>query len=149
MAALGLSAVAATSANAGVYGDDLSKCLVESAGPKDQAVFVAWMFSAMSHHPDVARYSNLTDAQRKAMAVEAGSLMQRLLVKDCRQQSMKALKFEGGAALPESFRLFGEFAMQGLMNHPSVSEGMANLEGGVDQKAFDALFAEAGVSASR
>lgn len=147
--ALAISAASVSPAGAGVYGDELSKCLVESAGAKDRATFVVWMFSAMSYHPDVAGYSTLTDAQRTAMAGDAGGLMQRLLVKDCRQQSVKALKYEGASALPDAFRLFGEVAMQGLTSHPAVSAGLEELGQGIDQKQFDDLAKEAGASASK
>ena len=143
-AALALAACAAAApAQAGVYGDDLSRCLVETATPKDRAVFIGWMFSAMSHHPDVAAFSNLTDPQRRQMAVDAGKLLQRLLVTDCRKQTVAALRYEGDTAVPGAFRLFGEVAMQGLMSHPAVEAGMGALADGVDEKQFEALALEA------
>ncbi|HEY8617341.1 hypothetical protein [Phenylobacterium sp.] len=142
-AAVALSAPAA--AHAGVYGDDLAKCVVSSASPQDQTTFVAWFYAAMSSHPDVAQYSRLAEDQRKAMAVKAGALMQRLITQDCRKQAVTALKYEGAPAVDAAFRLFGEVAGRSLMTHPSTQSGLAYLEAGVDPKAFEALAAEAGL----
>ena len=64
---LGLLALlgAAQPASAGVYTDDLSKCLVSGTTPEQKAVLVNWMFSAMSLNPAVAKYVAIPEARRK------------------------------------------------------------------------------------
>lgn len=134
----------ASLARAGVYTDDLSKCLVKSASANDQAALVIWIFSAMGVHPKVQAYSNMTAVQRDAATKTAAQLMQRLVTVDCRTASIDAIKFEGPSALESGFKLLGEVAMRGLMGEPTVSAGMARLGDHVDEAAIAALFTEAG-----
>jgi hypothetical protein len=74
-----LSVLAGTHAVAGPYGDDMAKCLVKSAGPEDQTVFIKWLFSAIALHPDVASLATISAQQRDEFNKHAGALFQRLL----------------------------------------------------------------------
>lgn len=135
-----------TVAEAGVYSDDLGKCLVKSSSPQDQSDLVVWVFSAMSLNPAVRAYTTLTDAQRDAMSRKAAALMTRLLTSDCRTEAVAALKYEGGAAIETSFSLLGEVAVRGLMNDPDVNKAMETLGGDMDKEKLQALLKEAGVA---
>lgn len=134
----------ASLARAGIYTDDLAKCLVKSASANDQAALVIWIFSAMGAHPKVQAYSNMTDAQRDAATKTAAQLMQRLVTVDCRTASLDAIKFEGPSALEAGFKVLGEVAMRGLMGDSTVAAGMARLGDHVDHASIEALFKEAG-----
>ena len=52
---VGAAAVAAAftgqNASAGVFADELSKCLVKSSSTDDRVLLVQWMFGALSLHP--------------------------------------------------------------------------------------------------
>jgi hypothetical protein len=133
-------------ASAGVYTDDMSKCLVSSANEADQAQLVAWIFSAISSHPAVRPMTNLTDAQRRASTDKAGLLMQRLMLIDCRPQTVNALKYEGMASIGQAFGVLGQVAMRGLMSDPTVSKGIAGLGDNLDEAKFNAMFKEAGIT---
>lgn len=139
--ALGLSNVA----KAGVYSDDLAKCLVKSAGPVDQKDFVVWAFSAMSSHPDVQAYANFTETQRADLNRRAAQLYERLMIVDCRTETVAALKYEGTAALEQGFSVLGQVAFRGLMGNAKVAENFSSLQKYVDLKKFEALGAEAGL----
>jgi hypothetical protein len=143
--ALGISGVA----RAGIYGDDLSKCLVRSSTPADQTTFVAWAFSAMSAHPAVRQYSNFTDAQRADLSKAVGKLYERLLTVDCRAETVAALKYEGAQGMEQSFSVLGQVAFRGLLGDPAVAKVMAGLGESVDMKKIEALGAEAGVPAPK
>ena len=143
--AVGLAAGLATPAGAGIYADDLSKCLVRSMTPGDQQAFVQWVFSAMALHPQVAPYSNISAEQRKAFNTQAAALMQRLLTVDCRKESVDALKYEGVSALEPAFSVAGEVAMRGLMSDPAVAKGLEGFGAGFDEAKLRELYAEAGV----
>jgi hypothetical protein len=142
----GLAMVAlAGAAQAGVYTDDLSKCLVSSTSERDQRVFMVWMFAALSAHPDMRAYSSMTDAQRQKFSADAGALFGRLVTKDCRAETIAALKYEGNAAMEGSFTVFGQVATRGLMSNSEVEKSLSGLMAGVDMKALEALMLEAGV----
>jgi hypothetical protein len=136
---------AAGPAAAGPYGDDLAKCLVASSTSRDHTDFVRWMFSGLSVHPDVANMANITPSQRGANNKAAGALTERLLLKDCRSQTVNALKYEGEPAVMSSFKVFGEVAARGLMNHEMVNAELGKIGDGINEAEWAAAFKEAGV----
>lgn len=133
-------------ASAGVYADDMSKCLVHSTNEADQAQLVGWLFAAISSHPSVKPMTSLTNAQRDAAIQKAGSLMQRLMLVDCRKETVNALKYEGTGSIGQAFSVLGQAAMRGLMTDPSVAEGMAGLGKSLDETKFEEMLKEAGIS---
>lgn len=132
-------------ANAGVYKDDLSRCLVKSATPTDRMNFLVWVFSAMSRHPAVEAYSNFSEAHRAAATKQAAGLMQRLMTVDCRSETVTAIKYEGGSAVEAAFGALGEAATRELLSDAAVAKGMASLTDYLDTAAFEKLSAEAGL----
>jgi hypothetical protein len=136
----------ASFAHAGVYSDDLAKCVVRSSSDSDQQAFVVWIFIAMSQHPAIKSYSNVTDAQRDAANRQTGKLMERLLTVDCRKETVAALKYEGASGLEAAFNVLGQVAARGLFSDPKVAEGMAGLASSVDDAKIAELFKEAGIA---
>lgn len=132
-----------TSASAGAYTDDLSKCLVRSASPVDQTALIVWIFGAMSVHPDIEVYAKITVAERQAVTKRASLIMQRLMTVDCRAETVAALKYEGGSAIESAFNVLGGVAMKGLMGDAKVGQALADLGTYQDAAAFEALAAEA------
>jgi hypothetical protein len=145
LAAAAAACVLACGANAGVYSDDMSKCLVKSTSADDQLVFIQWVFSAMALHPGVKSMANISDEQRRELTAKTGALMIRLMTRDCRAETIAALKYEGGAAMEQSFALFGQAAMRGLMGDPQVAQGMGDIGSFGKDPAMIALFKEAGM----
>jgi hypothetical protein len=47
------------SSYAGPYGDELAKCLVESATKEDRVALVRWMFAAEAANPAVSSIANV------------------------------------------------------------------------------------------
>lgn len=137
----------ASFAQAGVYSDDLAKCLVKSSSPADQATLVVWVFAAVSAHPAVQPYAKVTDAQRDDVNKQGAKLFERLLTVDCRAETVAALKYEGPSSMESSFRVLGEVAMRSLMSEPKVQASISGLGRDVDQSKIDALAKEAGLSA--
>ena len=133
-------------AAAGIYTDDLSKCLVAKASAKDQQDLIFWVFSAIAQHPTIKSYTTLTVAQRDAAGRTAGLLMQRLLTDDCHKESVAGLKYEGISALESAFSVLGQVAIRGLFGDPEVDKSMASLGSAIDDAKMEALFKEAGIS---
>src|SRR5580692_5230588 len=89
-----LSMASVAPALAGPYADDLSKCLVKSSSADDQLTLMKWIFAALSAHPAVKPLANISDSQRTEFNAKAGALFERLVTKDCRTESVAALKYE-------------------------------------------------------
>ena len=116
LAILSAGLCATTPASAGVYADDLGKCLVSATTPDDQRDLVLWVFAAIASHPDIQHYATITSDQQTAIIKKAAALVDRLVTVDCRKQAVDAIKYEGASAMEASFTTLGEIAMRGLMS---------------------------------
>jgi hypothetical protein len=112
-------------ARAGVYTDDLSKCLLKSSNDKDRLVLVQWIFSGLSLHPAVQPLVSITTEQRDAFNEKVGALLSRLLVEDCRKEAIDALKYEGSASFDASFQVLGQLGSRDLMTESHVAKGLS------------------------
>jgi hypothetical protein len=121
-------AIAVLPARAGVYADELSKCLVQGATSKDKTDLVRWVFANSALHPELASVSTLTPAQRTAINKTVGHLFERLLTETCKTPFHDAMKYEGAQTIEMSFSVLGQVAMRELMSHPDVSKGFGELE---------------------
>ncbi|HVH74537.1 MAG TPA: hypothetical protein VM755_06440 [Stellaceae bacterium] len=141
-------ALFARSALAGVYTDDLAKCLVKSSTENDKVLLIQWLFAAVSLNPAVKPLASVTPSQRQTYNEGAAALLSRLLVKDCRKEAIDALKYEGTASLGTSIQVLSAIAGRELMTDPHVREGTSTfghlMDGDQDLKT---LFKAAGLAA--
>jgi hypothetical protein len=134
----------AGTAHAGIYSDDLAKCLVKSTSEADRTDLILWIYEAMSDHPAVKSMSNVTPSQREAIGRRAAELLERLLLTDCRSQTVDAMRYEGATALQSSFSVLGQVAMVGLMQDKAVAADMGAISKFIDASKFAALVADVG-----
>ncbi len=137
-----------TATTAGVYTDDLSRCLVKSSTQSDNTALMQWMFAAMSVNPAITSMTSVTPAQREKYDRSAAALIERLLLKDCRKETLEAVKYEGEKAIEASFSVLGQVAARGLMSDPGTMAGMQNLTTYLDKDKWIALGKEAGTAPS-
>ncbi len=124
---------------AGVYTDELSKCLVESTNSEDRLTLIRWLFVAIAQHPAVASLANAKPADVDKSSASAGQLFTRLLSETCGAPASKALKYEGPLAIQGSFQVLGQVAMGDLIRNEQVARSMADLSKHLDMKKLDAL----------
>jgi hypothetical protein len=120
--------LSSSTVSAGIYTDDLSKCLVKSSSPEDQTMFMQWIFALLSLNPAVEPLSSITSTQRDALNQRVARLYERLLLDDCRNETVDALKYEGPGAIEASFGVLGQVASRGLMTDPSVASARWSTE---------------------
>lgn len=126
-------------AEAGVYVDDMSRCLVESTTKEDRFALVRWMFSAAAAHPAVATISSVTPEQLDASNKTIADLFMKLLTETCREPTTKALQYEGPTTIQLSFQVLGQVAGNELFSSPEVVKAMSGLEKYADNKKIEAL----------
>jgi hypothetical protein len=134
----------AGSANAGIYTDEMSKCLVARSSDADKELLVQWMFALMSTNPSVAAMSKVTAADRDSYDRRAAGVFQRLLLQDCRKETVAAIKYEGTGAIRSSFSVLGQVAMANLMGNPATVQELAGFAKYADASKFAELANEAG-----
>lgn len=138
MAVMAISA-ASSPALAGMYTDDLSRCLVEKTSPDDRGTLVKWMFVAMSQNPAVSSLTKVTAADIETHNQAAGALFMRLMTQTCVDPAKKAIQYEGVGAIQGAFQVLGQVAARDLMASPDVAKVMAGLEKYMDSKKLEAL----------
>lgn len=142
LAGAALSLSLAAPASAGIYGDSLSKCLIESTTPADKTTLVRWIFAIATLNPEVKTLSAVTPAMRTEANRQAAQMFQTLLTKTCVTEARKAVDYEGRAVFEQSFNQLGQVAGRELFGSPDVAAGMAELQQFIDKKAIEKAFAK-------
>ena len=124
---------------AGLYTDDLSRCLVDSTTPADRTVLVKWIFAAMAQHPAVASLATVKAADLEKSSTDVGALFMRLLTESCVEKTKAAVKYEGPAAIQLAFQVLGQVASSEIFASPEVGKYMADLSKHIDAKKLEAL----------
>jgi hypothetical protein len=132
----------AGTAEAGLYSDDMARCLVASTSPKDKTILVRWIFAISSLHPDVADISRISAAGRVELDRSVAALFERLVTDSCRKQSAAAIRYEGAMAFQQSFGVLGQVAMQELMTNKNVGAGVQGFIKYMDKAKIEALKGE-------
>ncbi len=126
------------SAEAGVYSDDLAKCLVASTTTRDQTDLVRWIFATAALHPGVSSIAAVSGEQRTAMARTVAALFERLLTESCRSQFSAAMQYEGNQTIEAAFQVLGQVAMRALMADPAVGRGLDEIESLIQKEKIEA-----------
>jgi hypothetical protein len=142
-ALLSAGLLAAGSAGAGPYSDDLAKCMVRSSTPADRAEFVKFLFSALAQHPDVASMAKISPQQMEAASRASGELVQRLLLQSCRSEAHQAIRYEGVQSIYFGFQFYGQAMAAELIGNPIVAAKMKDLNNYLDADKFKAFADEA------
>lgn len=124
---------------AGVFTDDLSRCLVDKTTIEDKTTLVQWIFVAMSRHPSVASLTKVTEEDVKLNNQKAGALFMKLLTDSCVDPAKKAIKTEGPVAIQVSFQVLGQAAVGELFTNSEVTKVMSGLDQFLDSKKLEAL----------
>lgn len=138
---LALASFISVSAQAGIYGDDMAKCLVRSTTAQDRSVLVKWIFAAAASNPEVKSMVSVSEGQRNRLNKSIAKLFERLLTDSCRKETRAAYKYEGKATISSSFNLLGQVAGRELFSDPSVTKSVSGLAQYIDQKKMNDLFA--------
>ncbi|QPF37391.1 hypothetical protein H0S58_10370 [Acinetobacter sp. TTH0-4] len=120
MAAVVLGATQFTLAGPTV--DQLSDCLVKSTTPTDKTAVLQWTFAALSVHPDLKAYSNVTDEQRTQLDQKLAQTLQRILVEQCSVQAKAVIQAEGLQAVGDSFQELGSITGEEILKNPEVKQ---------------------------
>lgn len=138
---IGVSAASPTFA--GVYADDLGRCLVRKTSEADRVDLMRWIFGGWMLNPAVKPLANVTADQRTQFAKTAAALFERLMLTDCRTEALDGLKYEGDGVIRDAFKLLGEVAATGLMNDPAVEAELGQISQHLDEAKWEAFIGSA------
>lgn len=103
----------------------------------------------MATNPKIKDMSNISEDQSKKSSIAAAGLMQRLMLTDCRKQTVEALKYEGQSAIRDAFSILGQTAMTDIMQDDATAAYMASFGAYLDEEKWTALAAEAGINTAK
>lgn len=130
---------AAAPSHAGVFGDDLTRCLVDSTTKEDREQLVRWIFVAMAQHPLVSSMSAVKADEKEQANKQVGALFMRLLTETCKDKAKAAIKAEGPAAIQLSFQVLGQVAAGEIFTDKNVVAVMAGVDKYVDTEKLKEL----------
>lgn len=136
------SAGYSAAARAGIYTDDLSRCLVSKTTEGDKLLLAKWIFSTVALHPGVASMTRVSDEERLAINKEVAGLFGTLLTESCVVETRAAIKFEGEESLKNGFKVLGEIAMTSLLADKRVQGGSGDFAKYLDEAKLKAAFDE-------
>jgi hypothetical protein len=125
-------ALCAAAAQAGPYADELTKCITTKSTDAERTQLAVWLYEEMSANPAVKSMSNVTDAQRTDARKAAAALVQHLLIDNCRQEAVAALKNEGGGVAMRSFWEVGQASVGVLARDPAVLANIGQISQYID-----------------
>ncbi|SPL70423.1 hypothetical protein [Acinetobacter stercoris] len=107
---------------AGPTVDQLSDCLVKATTATDKTTVLQWTFVALSAHPELKSFSNVTDEQRNQLDQKFAQVLQRVIVEQCSAQTKAVIQAEGLQAVGDSFQELGRSTGEGIIKNPEVKQ---------------------------
>lgn len=114
-------------ANAGPTVDQLSNCLERSTTTADKTTVMQWTFVALSAHPDLKAYSNVSAQQKESLDKNLASVLQRILVEQCSAQTKAVIQADGIQAVGESFQQLGQITGEEIVKNTEVKQQLNGL----------------------
>jgi hypothetical protein len=132
-------------ATAGVFADDLGRCAINATSAADRQVLVRWMFMVAAENPALVDLTAISDAERQQGFRAAAALYDRLLLHDCRRETVQVLRNEGADGLGAGFQVLGQLAGREMMNSPQSAASLRDFFTGMDRAGMDEVMREAGL----
>ena len=109
-------------ASASVMVDNLSNCLVKATTDTDKKVVLQWTFVALSAHPDLKAYSQVTNEQKDALDKNLAQVLQRILVNQCSAETKAVIQTDGLQAVGDSFQKLGQETGEQILKTPEIKD---------------------------
>ena len=109
-------------ASASVTVDNLSNCLVKATTDADKKVVLQWTFVALSAHPDLKAYSQVTNEQKDALDKNLAQVLQRILVDQCSAETKAVIQTDGLQAVGDSFQKLGQETGEQILKTPEIKD---------------------------
>ncbi|MCK7608232.1 hypothetical protein M0D70_02080 [Acinetobacter portensis] len=127
-------------ASASATVDNLSNCLVKSTTDADKKVVLQWTFVALSAHPDLQSFSQVTTEQRDGLDKNLAQVLQRILVDQCSAETKAVIQTDGLQAVGDSFQELGQETGEQILKTPEIKDQYKGLVRYLDLSKLVATF---------
>ena len=100
--------------------DQLSSCLVKSTTAADKTSVLQWTFAALSTHPDLKAFAQVSDAQKEQLDQNFAAVLQRILVEQCSAQAKAVIQADGVEGIGSSFQELGQITGEEILKNPEI-----------------------------
>lgn len=118
---------------AGPYADELKQCFVQSSTSNDNITLIKWMAKAMVAHPALTDFSAMKNSDKSNIDKEFAAYVEKILIGDCKKQTVATLENEGPGALEGSLALLAQFVLKELMSQKEVATEFSAFTSHIDQ----------------
>ena len=109
---------------AGLYADELGKCMINNASELDKNNLIQWMFISMSKHPLNAKRVDKNDLYEQLISVSVGKLISDLTMNKCRKETELTKNVEGASGIVFAVGMLTSYAAQSMYENPDVKNYM-------------------------
>lgn len=133
-------------AGAGVSTDQFTQCTTNAVTAADRAALARWAFVSAGADPAVSDLVAISDAERQEVFRLAGSVLDRIVLRDCRREAVIALRSDGRASLAGGFFALGELGGRGMLSSTASQAVASSLFNYMNRAGVEALAREAGMT---
>ncbi len=91
------------------------------------------MAKAMVAHPALADFPTIKSTDKSSIDKEFAAYVQKILVEDCKNQTIATFENEGMGALQDSLELLAQFVLKELMSQKEVASEISAFTSHIDQ----------------
>ena len=105
----------------------------KSSASKGNITLNKWMAKAMVAHPALADFPAIKSTDKSSIDKEFAAYVQKILVEDCKKQTVATFENEGMGALEGSLELLAQFVLKELMSQKEVATEISAFTSHIDQ----------------
>ncbi|KGG14984.1 hypothetical protein EV06_1498 [Prochlorococcus sp. MIT 0602] len=113
--------------------------MINSSSIKDKQTLNKWTLRLQSEHPELKDLINMSEEEKLKLDKEVGSIYTNLLTVKCKEESKKAITYEGWDKMVGAFAIFGNASSRVITNHPNVRKTANGFSRYVDMTKLDLM----------
>jgi len=113
--------------------EELKKCFAQSSTSKDNMTLLKWITKAMVAHPALTDIPAMKPASKTQIDREFAAYVEKILVNDCKKQTVDTLQTEGLPALQATLETLSQQLIKELLSNPEVNQEIGAFAAYIDQ----------------
>jgi hypothetical protein len=125
--------------NAGIFTDDLSRCLVIKTTDDEKIRMVRWFIAALGQHTEIRDIVSINTDAIEQVNREMGNTVNVLFFERCSTEANTAIKNEGEQSIVDAFKVIGGVAARTAMQNDAVNEAVESYIPYVDMEKLEEM----------
>lgn len=117
----------------GTASENLKKCIAQSSSSKDNVTLTKWIAKAFVAHPALTEILAMKPADKINIDREFAAFAEKILITDCKKQTVDTLQTEGLPALQDALETLSQQLIKELSSNPEVIKEIGLFATHIDQ----------------